>query len=69
MLVGYLMGPFGDPAEAQVSTRILRRYTGAAPLSVWPGLATPDATLVVGEVPRTQGAAIKLLHAMLPMYP
>lgn len=69
MLVGYLMAPFGNPAETQLSTRILRRYAGAAPLGVWPDLATPDATLVVGEVPRTQGAAIKLLHAMLPMYP
>ncbi|MBE7204859.1 MAG: hypothetical protein INR70_44650 [Parafilimonas terrae] len=69
MLVGYLMAISPTPVPAELSRRVVKRHPGSTALAAWPTRRYRDAELVTGDVPRTPGNPINLLHAVVRMYP
>lgn len=68
MLVGYLMADAKEVVTEELSRRVSSRYPGARDLDSWPHRSYRDADIVAGDVPRTAGHPITILHTVVRMH-
>ncbi|MBK3402671.1 hypothetical protein H0176_22075 [Methylorubrum populi] len=68
MLVGYLMADAEEAVTEELSRRMASKYPGVIELDGWPDKTYRDAEIVAGDVPRSVGVPINILHAVVRMH-